>query len=104
MFDGFDAVFQPAEVGIDIVGSERETDTPLLGPADDVEARNSVAGVDFQGDAVSLQDIQHAFHSLVRPIFVVVGGHVVGQVGRIGVDVGGFVGEYQDSLVDQVLL
>ena len=40
--DGFQGVFEPAKMGIYIVGAEGELDAAVLGPTDDVETGDEV--------------------------------------------------------------
>ena len=66
LLDGFGAVFQSSEVGIDIVCTECEFDSTCFGATDNLETGNPVACIDFQSDSMLLQYIQYAF-KCVRP-------------------------------------
>ena len=103
LLDSLQAILQTAEIGIDVVRTERELNAALLSLADDVEAGDLIAGADLEGDIVLLQYVKHLIDALLGPILVVVEVHIVGDIGRIGEDVGGLVREDLDSLVNDTI-
>lgn len=101
--DGLQAIFQFAEIGIDIVCPKGELDSTLFRFADDVEAWNFVACVDFECNVMFFQYIQDAVDTLIGPVFGILCIQLFRQEGRIGIDVGRLIGKDLDGLVHQVI-
>ena len=50
-----------------------------------------------------LHDVQHPIDTLVCPVSIIISLHILRQVGRVGKDVGRFVGQDLDCLIDNLI-
>ena len=98
-----DAVLQPPEIGVHIVGAESELDSTLLRLPDNVFIRNKIASADLKGNPILLHHVQDSGHPLGSPHLVEPVVQEVREEERVGEYVRRLIGEDLDSLVnDQV--